>query len=198
MVSCYKGFYEIARMLLDRNADVKKSNRGGQSPFLFCFSRLDVDRYKYENKKICMMLIDLLLSKGANINIRLDSVQGYTVLMKLASTNITDKEKLINTIEMIKFLLERGADLNVIGLNGKNTFDVIVSKNEYREEILNTLKNTPQTIFYESNSTNINSNSNGKKIQNDTAKSWTTGIIIESNESRMNCCIICKIFFNYF
>ena len=86
MVACFKGFYEIVRLLLDKKANVNKLNRLGQKPILFCFSRLEETFYKFENKKICIMLLDSLLSRGAGINIRIDKKQGYTVLMDLEST----------------------------------------------------------------------------------------------------------------
>ena len=57
MVSCYKGFYEITRNLLDKNADVNKMNILGHRALLFCFSRLEENQYRYENKKICMRLM---------------------------------------------------------------------------------------------------------------------------------------------
>ena len=116
MVGCFKGFYEIVRLLIEKNANIKKANRLGQFPILFCFSRLEENFFKYENKKICMMLVDLLLSKGADLNVRIDDKLGYTILMKLVSTQFLNKEKFYNTIEIIRFLLERGADPNLKSL----------------------------------------------------------------------------------
>ncbi len=136
-----------------------------------------------------MMLIDLLLTKGADINVRIEDKLGYTVLMKLVSNNITTKDKLDNTIEIIKFLIERGADCNMMGYNNKSVYEVINSNinNEFYEEIINTLRNTKQTIFYQSEenemTTMMNSQDNlySKKMGN-------PKVVVESNQMRMNCC----------
>ena len=202
MVACFKGFYEIVKLLLDRKASVNKINRLGQKPILFCFSRLEETFYKYENKKICMMLLELLLVKGADINIRIDEKQGYTVLMKLASTEFNSREKLNNNIDIIKFLMERGADSTIAGYNNKSVYDVINSNidKSFREELVRVFQNTKQTIFYEKETGNniimeacsINSSpirkANGRRTLNE-----NTCIVLEPNETRMNCCIICKL-----
>jgi ankyrin repeat protein len=146
MVSCFKGYYEIVKLLLERKADVSKPNTAGQVPILFCFSRLEESYYKYENKKICMMMIDLLLSKGADINITLE---GKTILMKLISADNTlqDKDKCNNTCEIIKFLIERGADKNLPDKSGMTVFDII-SDGPFKKNILNTIRETERIIFY--------------------------------------------------
>lgn len=184
MVACFKGFYEIVRLLLDKKADVSKPNSMDQMPILFCFSRLEENYYKYENKKICMMMIDLLLSKGADVNIRVDKKYGYTVLMKLASADITDRDKLVNTLDIINFLLDRGADVYVTGLDHKTVFDAI-KPTEYRDEILYALKNTKQTIFYESEKRENSTSTRPKK------NSITSNIVLEANIMKLNCCHIC-------
>jgi hypothetical protein len=213
MVACFKGFYEIVRLLLDRKADVNKLNRLGQKPILFCFSRLEETFYKYENKKICMMLLELLLSRGADINIRIDEKQGYTVLMKLASTEFNSREKLNNTLDIIKFLMERGADANLVGYNNKSVYDVINCNTDkpYRDELVRVLQTTKQTIFYdqeiresnvmmeregEDNSVNSGSINGASPIRKPNMRrslgSESTCIVLEPNETRMNCCILCK------
>jgi ankyrin repeat protein len=118
MVSCYKGLYEITRNLLEKHANVNKVNLMGHKAMLFCFSRLEESNYKYENKKICMMLIDLLLNKGAEINLRVDENFGHTILMKLVSIDMNSQDKYQSTAEMIQFLIERGADINTQGYDG--------------------------------------------------------------------------------
>jgi hypothetical protein len=194
MVASFKGYYEIVRILLEKKAEVNKTNAqgkyildSGQTPILFCFSRLEEQRYKYENKKICMMMIELLLSNGANINVRIDAGMGYTVLMKLASSEIFDKEKLVNTIEIIQFLIERGADKNIKGYDGKTVFDVVrISK--YREEILNVLKYTKQIYFY---SMSKRENQLPESIKAPTTKSFSD--FYDANVTKTNCCNICNV-----
>jgi ankyrin repeat protein len=145
MVSCFKGYYEIVKLLLERKADVSKSNTAGQMPILFCFSRLEESYYKYENKKICMMMIDLLLYNGANINVTID---GKTILMKLISgDSITDKDKCTNICEVIKFLIERGADKSILSNDGKNVFELI-KDGPFKANLISTIKNTERIVYY--------------------------------------------------
>jgi ankyrin repeat protein len=210
MVACFKGFYEIVRLLLDKKANVNKINRLGQKPILFCFSRLEEINFKYENKKICMMLIDLLLIKGADINVRIDDKHGYTVLMKLVSNEITTLDKLKNTIDILKFLIERGADPNIRGFNNKSVYEVVNPNidNDFYEEIVNTLRNTSQIIFYnnnedfyyDSNNSSVVTGKNcGSPKKGGGNISGETRIVLEATESRHNCCVICKIIYlNYF
>jgi hypothetical protein len=193
MVACFKGYYEIVRLLLEKNADVCKTNSLGQMPILFCFSRLEENYYKYENKKICMMMVDLLLMKGSSVNIRIDSKLGYTILMKLASTEVNDKERLNSTLEIIQFLMERGADLSIKGFDKKSIFDVI-KPGLYAEYMIDVIKNTKQTIFY--NKLQEDDGTAKKIVKN--KNSSNKGIIVESSEMRMNCCSICKHTIHHF
>ena len=131
-----------------------------------------------------MMMIELLLSYGANINVRIDSGMGYTVLMKLVSSEILDYEKLNNTVEIIQFLIERGANTNLTGNDGKTVFDVVRSSN-YKEEILNVLNNTKQIYFYLNNNDSSTSDKKKNSIIND---------FYDTNITKINCCHICNIF----
>jgi ankyrin repeat protein len=196
MVGCFKGFYEIARILLEKKANVNKSNRMGQLPLLFCFSRLEENFFRYENKKICMMLIELLLNKGANLNIRIDEKFGYTILMKLASTEFTNKEKFQNTMEMVKFLIERGADPNLKSFNHKSIYDVINPETipEFKEELIATLRTNYQIFFYGENEFH-DGKSNSASKQNTLKDDYSKILVIENNLIRTNCCIICKSHF---
>jgi len=70
-------------------------------------------------------MIDLLLKYGANIDIRIDTKLGYTVLMKLASTDFVDSDRFDNIVEIIQFLIERGANKNVKGYDQRSIYEVI-------------------------------------------------------------------------
>jgi ankyrin repeat protein len=153
MVACFKGYYEITRLLIEKNADVMKVTKSGQAPIIFCFSRLEENFYKYENKRICMMLLDLLLSKGANINTIIDNSNGWTIMMKLVSVEIYEKEKFQNTVEIVKFLIERGADKDILSSNRSSIYDLI-KESEYKEGLIKALKHTE----YESSSDTPNMN----------------------------------------
>lgn len=173
-------------------------------PILFCFSRLEEDFYRYENKKICMMMIDLLLSKGADINIRIDKKSGYSILMKLAANEILEKEKVDNTLEIIQFLIERGANIYLKGNDNKTVFDIIQNSKFY-DQMIKILNNTNQTVFF---NTVINDSEayEGSKLNNFNSKScdflnniginkrlYMDGekdILIESNTYKLNCCLI--------
>ena len=56
-------------------------------------------------------MAELLLQYGADINWVINKVQGYTLLTQLCSVRmeLSDQEQKLN-LEIIKFLLEHGAD----------------------------------------------------------------------------------------
>lgn len=188
MLSCYKGFYEITRMLLERGAEVALANTNGQYPFVFCFSRLEQNAYKYENRKICMMLIDLLLSHGADINVIFNNETGYTMLMKLCMVEITDNENFENLIEIIKFLIERGADPNCKCNNNQTVYDLISPKtpSEIKQKLIEVFNQTKQTLYLKDEAMPKSSMKNIKKININNTKD----IVFETNDSRTNCCAI--------
>ena len=126
-------------------------------------------------------MIELLLASGANINVKIDSVLGYTVLMKLVSSDIFDKEKLSNTIEIIQFLVERGADKSIRGKDGKTVFDVVKNSN-YKDEILKVLNTTKQLYFFPNSQATLE-NKSGANGDN----------FYDGNITKTNCCNICKM-----
>ncbi len=171
MISCYKGYYEIVRILLELKADINLPNRKGQLPFIFSFSRLDQNSFKYENRKICMMLVDLLLSYGANINSTFDNEKGYTVIMKLLSCEINSDDKFESLSEIIKFLLQRGSNVEIKGKDNKNIFDILRENKKiltkYKGEFYFILENTKQHIFFDNGTCeydNTTSNTNLSSI----------------------------------
>lgn len=200
MISCFKGFYEITRMLLEKNASLTFENQNGQLPFIFCFSRLEQSSYRYENKKICMMLVDLLLSYGADINSRFDNIKGYTILIKLVSGEIKNIDKLNTVKEMAKFLLERGADPTLRGKDEKSIIDIVKNSSailtHYKEELIEVLSNTKQLYFFNDE----NFIKRGDKIGKGHMRSLTgvpflnktigNEVVFETNEDNMNCCLL--------
>ena len=163
MISCYKGYYEIVRELLERNADTKQKNRSGQEAFIFCFSRLEQKSFKYENKKICFMLVELLLAYGADINSSFDDKKKYSIIMKLVSGEINNEEKCKTICDVIKFLIEKGANVNYRNKNNQNVF-MILKNNvkinpKYKEEIYTILNNPiANNMLKEYENNNINDN----------------------------------------
>ncbi len=162
------------------------------------------------------MMIDLLLAKGADINIRIDKKSGYTILMKLAANEILEKEKADNTLEIIQFLIERGANIYLKGNDNKSVFDIIQGSSKNCEYLTKILNNTYQTVFF--NTANNDSEpsesatalaNNNNKINNTHAESQSncfsaavginTGfysnrgekdVLFEANTYKLNCCII--------
>ena len=143
MISCYKGYYEIVRELLERQADTKQKNINGQESFIFCFSRLEQKSFKYENKKICFMLVELLLAYGADINSFFDNKKQYSIIMKLVSGAINNEEKCATTCDVIKFLMEKGADIKYKNKEKKSAFTILKNNNKiapkYKQEIYSIL-----------------------------------------------------------
>ena len=151
MISCYKGYYEIVRELLERQADTRQKNKNGQEAFVFCFSRLEQRSFKYENKKICFMLVELLLVYGADINSCFDNKQEYSILMKLVSGEINNEEKCITTCDVMKFLIEKGANVNYRNKENLNAFIILKNNNKikpkYKQEIYSILNNYKNHIL---------------------------------------------------
>jgi ankyrin repeat protein len=144
---------------------------------------MEEQRYKYENKKICLMMIDLLMEGGADINIRVDNTTGYTILMKLVSVENMDYEKFENTAEIIKFLIERGADPYIKGNDSLSVYDLI-KHSYYQSDLTNILNYGKQTVFFSSNMLSINL----KKPDADYE------VLLYREKKKSSCC---DVFYNY-
>lgn len=59
--ACMAGQFETVKILCENGADVNCENSMGQSPLLFCFSRMTETTNVYENKNICIMIAEILL-----------------------------------------------------------------------------------------------------------------------------------------
>jgi ankyrin repeat protein len=83
----------------------------GYTPLLYCFSRMTETSNVYENKNICLKITEILLHFGADINY---FHHGKTLLMSFCGMSmILDPVQLEMNLEVIKFLLEHGADKNL-------------------------------------------------------------------------------------
>jgi len=100
-------------------------------------------------------MIDLLMEGGADINIRVDNTTGYTILMKLITIENMDYEKYENTVEIIKFLIERGANPNIKGFDGLTVYDLI-KHNIYQKDLIEILNGGKQTVFFNANLISLN------------------------------------------
>jgi len=146
-VACLTGNYEIVKMLLEKDAEVNLPNRFSQTPFILCFSRLNETTNLYENTKICFKMAELLLEFGADINWIVDKTKGHTILMQFCSVKmeLDEREKRMN-LEVIRFLLEHGADKNMVSNKNKNSFQ-LAQKHSNRDAVLEVLQNTNQKYF---------------------------------------------------
>ena len=162
MISCYKGYYEIVRELLERNACTNQKNKTGKEAFIFCFIRLEQKSFKYENKKICFMLVELLLAYGADINCYFDDKKKYSIIMKLVSGEINNEEKCNTTCEVIKFLMEKGANINYRNKDNQNVFMILKNNNKispkYKQEIYSILSNNMHKKILKDEDNNLNNN----------------------------------------
>lgn len=188
MVSIYKGYYEISKLLIENGADVNQSNSKGHYPILFSFSRLEENNYQNENKIICLMMIELLLSNGADINVKCGKESTQSILMKLISNESNDSERNAYIHKLIKFLLERGADKSVVRSDGKDIYSIVKEKNnaEEKEILLDIIANTSQIVFYKHYN-----NPKGKHRRSKSAGGKEhKEIVIEDKRLNMNCCAI--------
>jgi hypothetical protein len=66
-------------------------------------------------------MAELLLQAGADINWIADKQKGYTILMQFCAVkmDMTPRE-IENNLGVIRFLLENGADRNIVNHKGKN------------------------------------------------------------------------------
>lgn len=155
MLSIYKGSYEIAKFLIERNAKILEFSKDGYFPILLCFCLLDEENYKIENLYLCLKFIDLLLSRQANINLPIN-LNGDSILQKYISQKIDNEEELTRVLIVLKFIVERGAKVCYLNNNNENAFDILekaTSNNKYynaskcKNDIDFILKNTKHSYY---------------------------------------------------
>ena len=97
--ACMAGNYEIVQLLAENGADVNYENSMGQTPLLYCFSRMTETNNVYENKNICIKIAEILLQFGADIN---HFHHGKTLLMDFCGISMKlDPVQLEMNIEVI-------------------------------------------------------------------------------------------------
>lgn len=86
-------------------------------------------------------MAELLLQYGADIDWIVDKTKGYTLLMQLCALKmeLSPKEKEMN-YEIIKFLLENGANRKIKTKKGKTAYD-LVSKHCNKDKLRDLLVN---------------------------------------------------------
>lgn len=83
--ACMAGNFEIVKLLAENGADVNHNNSMGQTPLLYCFSRMTETNNIYENKNICIKIAEILLQFGAEIN---HFHHGKTLLMSFCGISM--------------------------------------------------------------------------------------------------------------
>lgn len=76
------GHYDCVQFLAENGADVNFMNSAGQTSLIHCFSRITESENMFENRNICLMIADVLLRNGANIN---QVSMGRTILMQFCA-----------------------------------------------------------------------------------------------------------------
>ena len=147
MLACRHNLLSMMRLLLDRGADPNALDARGWSPLMTALSRpdvlkillergadpnlsfvdgsaalLDVVRYKY---RTYLQAITVLLEHGADPNLA-HTVSGETALM------LSAPELRIN---VVKLLLEYGADVTQVNREGKSVLDMLGRTRKYGEVV---------------------------------------------------------------
>ena len=121
-------------------AEVNKPNLLNQIPLTVTLFRLVEEPASFENKKICFLIAELLVKNGADLDWIIDKKNGYTLLHYFCSFKIkmNKTQKMLN-LEIIRFLLDRGANSKLVTLNDTTCRDLVESHCS-REEILEILE----------------------------------------------------------
>ena len=101
MIAANHNRLEMAKMLIDKGANVNSKDKNGSTALMFAIS--------YEAGRNTE-LIKLLLSKGADANVT--NKEGSTALMVAIGSQTAD------SAEVVKLLLEKGADVNAKSTKG--------------------------------------------------------------------------------
>ena len=109
------------------------------------------------------MLVEILLAYGADINSNFDDIKQNSIIMKLVSREINNDETFNTTCDVIKFLMEKGANVNCRNKDNKNAFMILKDNNKitpkYKQEIYSILNNSIQNnIFKDDDNNNIKNN----------------------------------------
>ena len=184
--SLVAGHYEMVKLLIEEGADVNYSNPRGQTPFVYCFSRLDEDENMFENKNLCIKMGELLLQHGADINTLVDRKRGYTILMQFCSVAMQmDPFQTEMILEVIRFLLEHGADREIPCKNHNKSAYQLAENHLACEEIRDLLDNVKQLYFHP----------NMKPItQTQDSQGKRKGTILDDSKISCGCCSLLSFY----
>ncbi len=88
--------------------------------------RLADEPISFENTCICLRIGEFLIDHGADVNWIVDKNRGFSLLHYFCSVKVkmNDAQKDIN-FKIIKFLLEKGADVNQKTLKDQRAIDLL-------------------------------------------------------------------------
>ena len=111
-----------------------------QSPLAATLFRLVEEPTSFENKKICLLIAELLVKHGADPNWIIDKKKGLSLLHYFCSLKVkmNKSQKQLNR-DIVRFLLERGADSRQLTLADKSCEELLESHCN-REELTELLK----------------------------------------------------------
>ena len=112
MLAVFNGHEEVARLLIERNAEVNAVNPDGRTPLMFA-ATFDDPR-----------TVELLLANGAKVNVR-ERTEGFTALMFAAAEG---------HIDVVRLLLNHDADRTLKDVDGDTAAD-FAGKNGHTEVV---------------------------------------------------------------
>jgi ankyrin repeat protein len=132
LVATQNRYYKLAAYLLDNGANVNLANTGGWSPLYLATDNRNIESGDYPVRRPDMdhlEFIKLLIDKGANVNHRVkDSTETRTVFTNqwLDENGATAflRASQSGDLELMKLLLERGADPKIATLLGVTALHV--------------------------------------------------------------------------
>ena len=88
--------------------------------------RLVEEPASFENRKVCFLIAELLVKHGADPNWVIDKKQGLSLLHYFCSLKVkmNKGQKQLNR-DIVRFLLEKGADSHQLTLNDKSCEDLL-------------------------------------------------------------------------
>jgi hypothetical protein len=111
-----------------------------QSPLAATLFRLVEEPASFENRKICFLTADLLIRHGADPNWIIDKKQGLSLLLYFCGLKVRmNKAQKQLSADILRFLLEKGADSHQTTLDDRTAEDLLQSHCN-KEELLAILK----------------------------------------------------------
>jgi ankyrin repeat protein len=120
-LAVYNGKLEVARILLENNADVNTQDNSGEVPFHLVTLAGDTS-YLPE-------MIQLLLDHGADMSARAND--GWTTLHYSSSRNKSGHKRTKGTIEGTRLLLKHGASIDAEDNEGKTPRQVALAAGQH-------------------------------------------------------------------